>query len=393
VNGVAELHSNILKEHLFADFNEFYPGKFMNVTNGITPRRWLHDCNTQLSNLITKKLGNADWLLTMDKLEGLRKFADDPEFQREWAEVKLNNKRKLSVWFQRNLGVQIHPEALFDIQIKRIHEYKRQLLNILRVIFLYQTIKAKIDATKSTANIVPRVIVFAGKAAPGYHKAKLIIKLINSVAEKVNNDLSIQGMLKVVFCPNYSVSLAELIIPASDLSQHISTAGMEASGTSNMKFALNGGLIIGTLDGANIEIRDSIGHENMFIFGKTADQVEPTRQANSSKYSLHGEDPRFAQAVHAVKAGDFGPGEIFNDIINPLLNPSHDFYLLGADFASYLEAHERVDKTFQNKAAWTKMSILSTAGSGKFSSDRSIHEYAQKIWGVKPLRLPDIDHK
>jgi len=255
------------------------------------------------------------------------------------------------------------------------------------VIFHYQTIRSKIETTRSTTNILPRVVLFGGKAAPGYHKAKLIIKLINNVAEKVNNDPIIQGLLKVVFVPNYSVSLAELIIPASDLSQHISTAGMEASGTSNMKFSLNGGMIIGTLDGANIEIRESIGMDNMFIFGKTADQVGQTRQQNSIKVSFQGEDPRFIQAVLAVKSGEFGAGEIFNDIVDPLINPSHDFYILGSDFASYLEAHDKVDKAFQNKSVWGRMSIMSTAGMGKFSSDRSIHEYATKIWGVKPLKL------
>jgi len=294
----------------------------------------------------------------------------------------------LAVFLQKTMGVHVDPSALFDIQIKRIHEYKRQLLNILRVIFYYQTIKEKIEVTRSTTNILPKVIVFGGKAAPGYHKAKLIIKLINAVAEKVNGDVSIQGLLKVVFIPNYSVSLAELIIPASDLSQHISTAGMEASGTSNMKFALNGGLIIGTLDGANIEIREAIGLDNMFIFGKTADQVGPTRQSNSTKFSAHGEDPRYVQAILAVKSGQFGPGETFNDIIDPLLNPSHDFYLLGADFASYLDAHDKVDKAFQNKNQWTKLSIQSTAGMGIFSSDRSIKEYADNIWNVKPIKLP-----
>jgi len=264
---------------------------------------------------------------------------------------------------------------LFDIQIKRIHEYKRQLLNILRVVYLYTELKFRIQM-KNTEGIQPRVILFAGKAAPGYLKAKTIIKLINAVSNRVNSDLSIGNLLKVAFLPNYNVSLAELIIPASDISQHISTAGTEASGTSNMKFALNGGLILGTLDGANIEIRDAIGKENMFTFGLTSEQVEAARQKNSTIHKIV--DPRLQQAVNAIAAGEFGDPSIFSLVLDGLM-PSRDYYLLGEDFASYIDSHNKIDKTFKDKTAWAKMSILSTAGMGMFTSDRSVKECFQDL--------------
>jgi len=260
-------------------------------------------------------------------------------------------------------------------------------LNILRVIYYYNELLMKAQ-TASLEGIVPKVIIFAGKAAPGYQRAKLIIKLINSVAERINKDDTIKGLLKVVFIPNYSVSLAEIIVPANDISQHISTAGMEASGTSNMKFALNGGLIIGTLDGANIEIRDEIGHENMFIFGLTAPEIAPTRKENQCKFNIL--DPRMQEAVNMIRSGQFGDPNIFNEFVDSLI-ASRDYYLLGNDFASYMEVHKRVEETFKNKSKWAKMSILSTAGMGMFTSDRSIKEYAEKIWNVKPVP-PHFDH-
>jgi starch phosphorylase len=256
-------------------------------------------------------------------------------------------------------------------------------MNILRVIHVYLDLKRR---TAFPDTLVPKVVIFAGKAAPGYHRAKLIIKLINSVAEKINGDKKIKNLLKVIFIPNYGVSLAELIIPASDISEHISTAGMEASGTSNMKFALNGGLIIGTPDGANIEIGEAVGKENMFEFGLTADKVEAKRKSNEKRTEI--EDPNLADAVAAIEAGMFGPREVFDDIINAV-KPAHDYYLLAADFAAYLDAHRRVDKVFQRKSEWAKMSILNTANMGKFSSDRSVKEYAEKIWNVKPVKMPD----
>lgn len=382
VNGVAAIHSQILQDSLFNEFYRLYPDKFLNITNGVTPRRWLLACNPTLSDFITEKLGGSNYLLNLDLLVQLRGFVNDAEFQDKWMAVKRANKVKLAAYLKHHMNIEVNPDALFDIQIKRIHEYKRQLLNILRVIYVYNQLKFKVGMG-DTEGLVPKVVIFGGKAAPGYHKAKLIIKLINAVAAKVNSDKSVRDLLKVIFVPNYNVSLAEVIIPASDLSEHISTAGMEASGTSNMKFALNGGLIIGTLDGANIEIRDAIGPENMFVFGITADQVGSTRQTNYSKH--HIEEPRLQQAVDAVRSGEFGDPDQFNDILDPLI-PSRDYYLLGSDFSDYLEAHNRVDKTFQDKAQWARMSILSTAGMGLFTSDRSIREYADKIWNIIPVR-------
>jgi len=382
VNGVAAIHSEILKNSLFRDFYEMYPDKFINITNGITPRRWLLNCNPELVNIISRKLGNDDWLTNLEQLEKLKAHCDDRSLQAEWMVAKLTAKKRLAEWLETNMNIHVDPNALFDIQIKRIHEYKRQLMNILRIIYYYLDLKRKVVLSDT---IVPRVIIFAGKAAPGYHKAKLIIKLINSVAEKINSDKKIKDLLKVVYIPNYGVSLAELIIPASDISQHISTAGMEASGTSNMKFALNGGLIVGTHDGANIEIAEAIGQENMFTFGLKADKVEARRKQNATTTEI--EDPHLQDALDAIDAGMFGPREYFVDIINALV-PAHDYYLIAADFASYLDALKKVDKTFQNKSQWARMSIISTACMGRFSSDRAVTEYAEKIWNVKPLKMP-----
>jgi len=278
--------------------------------------------------------------------------------------------------------VEVNPDALFDIQVKRIHEYKRQLLNILRVIYQYKELRAK-ATTGTLQGVLPRVVIFAGKAAPAYHRAKQIIKLINSVSERVNSDQSIKGLLKVIFIPNYNVSLAEKIIPANDISEHISTAGTEASGTSNMKFALNGGLIVGTLDGANIEIRDSIGHDNMFIFGLITEQVGPQRQANSTKHTI--DNPRMQEAVNEIRSGTFGDPSPYHEICDGLI-ASRDHYLLGADFESFYEAHLEVERQFRQKDVWTKKCVLSTAGMGKFSSDRSVQDYAKLIWNVEPLQ-------
>jgi len=381
VNGVAEIHSNILKNEIFRDFSEYFPGKFINITNGITSRRWLLGCNPSLAELIQNTLQTNKIWTNLDLLQNLRSRATDPKFQQEWMAIKHENKVKLANYLREVHNVDVSPNALFDIQIKRIHEYKRQLLNVMRIIYIYSELRRNIG-TSAFEGIQPRVFIFAGKAAPGYAKAKLIIKLINSVSERINNDKQIQQFMKVIFIPNYTVSLAELIIPASDISQHISTAGMEASGTSNMKFALNGGLIVGTLDGANIEIRESIGNDNMFIFGLTADKVNPTRQANST--IDHIINPQLKEAVDSIKRGDFGDPAPFKDITENLI-ASKDYYLLGNDFASYASIQQKVDKTFKDKATWAKMCILSTAGMGKFSSDRSIKEYAEKIWKVTPI--------
>jgi starch phosphorylase len=322
VNGVAAIHSEILKKELFRDFYELYPEKFINITNGVTPRRWLYNCNPELSSIISKRLNGEEWLTNLDMLTMLKQYSDDPMFQAEWMAVKMHCKKRLSDYLAAEHNIFVDPNALFDIQIKRIHEYKRQLMNILRVIHQYLELKRKVVLTDT---IVPKVIIFAGKAAPGYHRAKLIIKLINSVAEKINADKKIKDLLKVFFIPNYSVSLAELIIPASDISEHISTAGMEASGTSNMKFAINGGLIIGTHDGANIEIAEAMGEDNMFMFGLKADRVEARRKANATLTEV--EDPHLQDAVDAIESGMFGPREHFVDIINSLLpGKKEDYY-------------------------------------------------------------------
>jgi len=381
VNGVAALHTEILKDSLFHEYHEMFPGKLVNVTNGITPRRWLSLCNPRLTKLITKTLGSSDFLTNLDLLEGLRAHANDAAFQQQWAEVKLQNKKTLAKYLETTMGITVDPNALFDIQVKRIHEYKRQLMNILRVIYQYKDLRTK-AAAGNLAGCVPRVVIFAGKAAPAYFRAKHIIKLINAVSERVNADTSINNLLKVVFMPNYNVSLAEKIIPANDISEHISTAGTEASGTSNMKFALNAGLIVGTLDGANIEIRDAIGHENMFIFGLLNEQINATRAANSTKHVI--ESSRLQEAVNEIRSGVFGDPSPYFEICDNLI-PSRDHYLLGNDFDSFYEAHQTVEKEFQNKGLWTKKCIMSTAGMGKFSSDRSVQDYAKLIWNVEPL--------
>eukprot|EP01114_Cavostelium_apophysatum_P003579 TRINITY_DN1354_c0_g1_i2.p1 TRINITY_DN1354_c0_g1~~TRINITY_DN1354_c0_g1_i2.p1 ORF type:complete len:919 (+),score=264.06 TRINITY_DN1354_c0_g1_i2:132-2888(+) len=383
VNGVAAIHSELLKTQTFPDFYEMWPQKFTNMTNGVTPRRWIHHTNPELSMLLSSWLRTQDWVVNLDLLTGLRAFADNPNLHKLWASVKQRRKEKLAAIIEKKCGVKVSTTALFDVQVKRIHEYKRQLLNILYIIHRYHAIKKM--AVKERVTVVPRVVIFGGKAAPGYYMAKLIIQLINNVAKVVNADAEIGNLLKVVFIPNYCVSLAEEIIPASDLSQHISTAGMEASGTSNMKFAMNGGLIIGTMDGANIEIRDEIGHENMFIFGALAHEIEDLRSKMRENELPH--DPRFVAILKSIEDGEFGEPSIFAPIQSVFSNP-HDYYLVSYDFPSYVEAQNAVDKCYQNHAEWTRKSIMSTAGSGTFSSDRTIRQYAQKIWGIEPVRRP-----
>jgi len=398
VNGVAALHSDLIKTHVFPEFYEMYPDLFTNVTNGVTPRRWLQQANASLTHLINKTLGNDKWLTNLNNLKELRKYADKEDFQRLWQEAKQHKKEKVIKYLHKlnsNSSTAIpylvntinnnklNSKALFDIQIKRIHEYKRQFLNILYIAWRYLTIREMSPAEKQ--QVVPRIVLFGGKAAPGYHVAKLIIKLINTVAVKVNDDPLINDLLKVVFVANYTVSLAELLIPASDLSQHISTAGMEASGTSNMKFAINGGLIIGTLDGANIEIKEEIGENNMFIFGTLAKDVEAQREkARQGKVPI---DPRLAKVIKLLREGFFGDFPEVHQLLDTFTN-NNDYYLLTVDWPQYLAAQELVDKTYLDKKKWTKMSIESTAGMGFFSSDRSIQEYAEKIWHLKACPRP-----
>jgi len=380
VNGVAGLHSRILKHQIFPEFNAIYPGKFINITNGITPRRWMLQANPALSQLISSVIGTG-WQHDLGELKKLVPLADDPEFCREWARVRAFNKERLKRYIDRKTGLQINASSLFDVQAKRIHEYKRQLLNVLHVIALYQGLVH--DPAVVT---VPRTVIFSGKAAPGYFMAKLVIKLIHAVAEVVNRDPACHDRLAVVFLPNYCVSQAEKLVPAADLSEQISTAGMEASGTGNMKFALNGSVIIGTLDGANIEILEEVGKENIFIFGLRAEEVTAMRKSGYDPYRYYREDSVLAQVLDAIRSGCFSPEDpdLFAPIIDELLNKG-DRYMVLADFKDYLQAQAAAAQRFLDPYRWTRCSILNTANMGKFSSDRAIREYAEKIWKVKPL--------
>ncbi len=383
VNGVAELHSRILKNDLFKDFNTLFPKRLTNVTNGITPRRWLAQANPNLATLISDTIG-PEWISDLSQLKKLEPMAEDSEFRQRWIKTKRDNKKHLSRYILRKIGLGVDPDTLFAVQVKRIHEYKRQLLNVLHVITRYHRIRANPDA-----QVVPRTVIFAGKAAPAYHQAKRIIKLISAVAEKTNGDPDIQGKLRVLFLPNYCVSQAEKIIPAADLSEQISTAGMEASGTGNMKMSLNGALTIGTLDGANVEIMEEVGEENIFIFGLTADQVATTRGDGYDPHTYYDGDAELRHTLDSISRGDFSPPNdphLFAPIVESLLQRG-DFYMLLADYRPYLNAQERVDRLFQDKAAWAVKSILNTARMGKFSSDRSVMDYAKKIWGLERLRV------
>ncbi|KAH9661765.1 alpha-glucan phosphorylase 2 [Citrus sinensis] len=385
VNGVAQLHSDILKADLFADYVSLWPNKLQNKTNGITPRRWLRFCNPELSKIITKWLKTDQWVTNLDLLVGLRQFADNTELQAEWESAKMASKKHLADYIWRVTGVTIDPNSLFDIQVKRIHEYKRQLLNILGAIYRYKKLKEM--SPQERKKTTPRTIMIGGKAFATYTNAKRIVKLVNDVGEVVNTDPEVNSYLKVVFVPNYNVSVAELLIPGSELSQHISTAGMEASGTSNMKFSLNGCLIIGTLDGANVEIRQEIGEENFFLFGAVAEQVPKLRKERED--GLFKPDPRFEEAKQFIRSGAFGSYD-YNPLLDSLEGNTGygrgDYFLVGYDFPSYLEAQDRVDQAYKDRKKWLKMSILSTAGSGKFSSDRTIAQYAKEIWNITECR-------
>ncbi|HIA56403.1 MAG TPA: glycogen/starch/alpha-glucan phosphorylase [Candidatus Lambdaproteobacteria bacterium] len=381
INGVAVLHTELLKTTVFKDFYKLFPERFQNKTNGITPRLWLRNANPELSELITEKIGDG-WITELQQLRKLEPFADDPEFQDSWRTVKRLKKEQLAKWLKQTSGVVIDPVSLFDVQIKRIHEYKRQLLNILHVVFLYNKMLEHPEFP-----FVPRTILLGGKAAPGYYMAKLIINLANDVAHLVNNDPAMKDRLKVVFVPNYNVSVAEKLIPATDISQHISTAGTEASGTGNMKFILNGALILGTMDGANIEIAEEVGAENFFTFGLSSDEINSLAESGYNPRVLYQNNPELREVLSMINTGYFNRDKphLYNDLYNSLV--FEDKYMLLEDFASYVECQQRVMKTWADTEKWTKMSILNTAASGKFSSDRTIAEYAKDIWELEPVTV------
>ena len=379
INGVAALHTELLKNGVLRDFYELTPEKFVNITNGVTPRRWLALANPAMTALVTGRIGDR-WLCRMEEgLSPLEPAADDPSFRRAWRAVKLRNKEELASLILERTGVTVDPTSLFDVQVKRIHEYKRQHLNALHCIALYCRIKRD-----PAAAVVSRTVIFGGKAAPGYHLAKLIIKLITSIAEVVNSDPDVAGRLKILFFPNFNVKSGQRIYPAADLSQQISTAGKEASGTGNMKFSMNGALTIGTLDGANVEIREEVGADNFFLFGLDTPQVAELKAQGYSPRSYYDSDPELKEALDLISDGSFSGGdrERFRPLVDSLLN--QDPYLVMADFRSYLEAQARVEQAWQDEERWDRMSILTTARMGKFSSDRSVREYCEQIWQVTP---------
>ena len=379
VNGVAGLHTELLKQGLFGDFNSLWPEKFNNKTNGVTQRRWLAHCNPGLRNLLNETIGDG-WQKDLSRISELAPYAEQSAFRDKWREVKQSNKRRLIQLVDRETGVQFSESAMFDVQVKRIHEYKRQLLNVLHAIHLYDRI-----LEGKTEGMVPRCILIGGKAAPGYHVAKLIVHLINNVSQVINKDARADELLKVVFIPNYRVSAMEVICPAAELSEQISTAGKEASGTGNMKFMMNGALTIGTLDGANIEIREQAGDENFFLFGLDAAEVAETRKTYQPN-EIIANDPEITRVMQLLEGGMFNESQpgVFSMLTAGLRNP-HDPWLTIADFRSFIDAQKQVNDVYQDQDRWNTMSILNTAASGWFSSDRTISQYADEIWNVKPL--------
>ncbi|MED6289380.1 hypothetical protein CHARACLAT_002179 [Characodon lateralis] len=384
VNGVAQIHSNIIKTEVFKDFSELEPDKFQNKTNGITPRRWLLLCNPGLAELIAEVIGE-DYVKDLSQLKKLNEFVDDAAFIRDIAKVKQDNKLKFAQYLEKEYRVKINPSSMFDVHVKRIHEYKRQLLNCLHIIALYNRIRKN-----PTTPFVPRTMIIGGKAAPGYHMAKMIIKLITSVADVVNNDPVVGSKLKVIFLENYRVSLAEKVIPATDLSEQISTAGTEASGTGNMKFMLNGALTIGTMDGANVEMAEEAGEENLFIFGMRVEDVSEMDKKGYDAMSYYKKIPELKQVMDQIASGFFSPRnpELFKDLTDMLFK--YDRFKVFADFEDYLKSQDKVSKLYQNPVEWTKMVIRNIAATGKFSSDRTITEYATEVWSVEPtdLKIP-----
>ena len=386
VNGVAALHTELLKNGLFRDFNEFYPGKFVNVTNGITPRRWLRKANPDLSAVITERIGEG-WCKDLSELKKFEKYADDPATIQAVAKAKRANKLRLAELIREICSVTVNPDSIFDVQVKRLHEYKRQFLNILHAIALYLQLKDHPEM-----DFVPRTILFGAKAAPGYHMAKLIIRLINAVGDVINADSFIGDRLKVVFLPNYRVSLAEKIIPAADISEQISLAGTEASGTSNMKFALNGALTIGTLDGANVEISEQVGADNIFIFGMNVEEVEALRKKGYNPHTAINASPYLKRALDLIRSDFFSPAN--RGVFQPLIDSmNYDYYMVAADFDSYAKTQDKLAQLYKDPTEWTRRCIHNIANMGPFSSDRSIHDYATKIWDLQPVpvTLPASD--
>jgi starch phosphorylase len=376
VNGVAELHTQLLKNEVLRDFHDLWPNKFINVTNGVTPRRWLAVSNPEQSALMTSKVGNS-WICNLEHLKQLESYAEDSAFRAEWRKVRHDVKVRLAQYILQDTGFSVDPGSLFDTQVKRIHEYKRQHLNVLYILTLYLRLKRH-----PKMEITPRTFLFGGKAAAGYAMAKLIIKLINSVGEVINHDPEVRHRLKVLFLPDYNVTFGQRVYPAADLSEQISTAGKEASGTGNMKFAMNGALTIGTLDGANIEIRDAVGHENFFLFGLTAQQVESVKNAGYHPRTIYESNPILREVLDSLASGQFSRGdhELFRPLLDSLL--TSDPYLLLADYQSYVDCQDQVSATFLDQEKWSKMSIYNAARMGRFSSDRAIQEYCRNIWGV-----------
>jgi glycogen phosphorylase len=381
INGVAELHSELLKQTTLHDFYEMYPEKFTNVTNGVTPRRFMVLSNPRLANLITNKIGDT-WIKNLDELRKLENFIHDANFRNEFRQVKQAVKQDLAAYIRTHYSIEIDPNSLFDIQAKRIHEYKRQHLNALYIITLYNRIKANPDL-----DFTPRTFLFGGKAAPGYYMAKLIIKLINAIADVVNGDPDMRGRLRVVFLKDYNVRFAQRVYPAADLSEQISTAGKEASGTGNMKFSMNGALTIGTLDGANIEIREAVGADNFFLFGLTTEEVLAKKTAGYNPWDYYTSNPELKRVIDRLSSGFFSHGDtnLFKPLLDALLH--RDEYLLLADYQSYIECQDRVSQAYRDQDHWTRMSILNVARMGKFSSDRSIRDYLQNIWKMPPVQV------
>ncbi|MBB1074212.1 glycogen/starch/alpha-glucan phosphorylase [Rhodoferax sp. 4810] len=383
INGVAELHSNLLKTTVMRDFNDLWPERFHNITNGVTPRRFMVVANPRLTRLITKTIGHDRWIRELETLRALEDYADDAALQEVWRDIKTANKRDLSNWLGQQTGCLADPESLFDVQAKRIHEYKRQHLNILHIISLYQRLK-----NDPHADITPRTFIFGGKAAPGYFLAKLMIKLINAVGEVINHDPQVNGHLRVLFMPDFSVKNGQRLYPAADLSEQISLAGKEASGTGNMKFSMNGALTIGTLDGANVEIREEVGADNFFLFGMTAEEVQQRQAAGYDPRALYNGDIEIKSIIDLIHSGLFSHGdtELFQPLTDNLIY--HDPFMVLADFRAYVDCQKTVDQAFRNPASWNRMAILNVARIGKFSSDRAIKEYCERIWNIAPAPIP-----